>query len=63
MRIIPKNQLMSLKEAKEFINFNIQEGVYAPEDFDGMSDIELRIFATHENDRAEWEFDSWRKGE
>lgn len=55
--------LLSLEEAKYFIETNIKEGIYAPEDFDGMSDLELRVFATHEESRAQDAVDRGLKDE
>lgn len=44
---------MTLEEAKEFINYNIKEGVYSPEDFEEMSDEELIEFAEYEEGKAD----------
>jgi hypothetical protein len=51
---------MTLEDAKQFINYNIKEGVYEAEDFDGMSDTELIAFADREDMRALAAYESWK---
>ena len=54
---------MTIEEAKEFINYNIGEGVYAPEVLDGMTDEAIIEFAKKEMDRADAYADAMRKRE
>lgn len=42
-----------LEAARHYINFGINEGVYDPERFEGMTDQELVEFAEKEMDRAD----------
>lgn len=45
---------MTIKEAEQFIGFNIKEGVYASEEFEGWSDEDLIAFAEREMAKGDW---------
>ena len=48
---------MTLKEATQFINYNIKEGVWSPEDFEGWGASQLVKFAIEQESRGDayWE--------
>ena len=54
---------MTIEEAKEYINFGIKEGVYEPEQFEGMTDEWLIEFATREGDRGDAQAESQEEEE
>jgi|WetSurMetagenome_2_1015567.scaffolds.fasta_scaffold111706_4 hypothetical protein len=54
---------MTLQQAKDFINYNIKEGIYEAEDFKGMTNGELIGFAEDEDMRAELAFDALKDDE
>lgn len=45
---------MTIQDAKDFIGYNIKEGVYDPEQFEGWADAQLIEFAEHEEGKAQW---------
>lgn len=44
---------MKIDEAKAYISFNIGEGIWSPEMFEGWSDEKIIKFAEYEMDRAD----------
>lgn len=44
---------MTLKEAKEYINYGIKEGIYESEQFEKMTDQQLINFSEKESARAD----------
>ena len=44
---------MTKDEAESYINFNIKEGTWEPEMFEGWSDKKLIKFAEYQVDRAD----------
>ena len=44
---------MTITEARDYINFNINEGIWSPEQFEGMTDFELVNFASYEMAKAD----------
>ncbi len=44
---------MNNEEANQFINYNIKEGVWSPEQFEKMSDKDLIKFAEYEMARGD----------
>lgn len=44
---------MTITEAKEFVNYNIKEGIWCPEDFESMTEKEIIEFAEYEIARAD----------
>ncbi len=52
---------MTIDDAKAFIRYNIKEGVYEAEQFEGMTDEELIKFAENETDRGEAYYESQKE--
>lgn len=44
---------MTIEEAKQCLNYNIKEGVYDSDQFDGWTDEQLIEFAARETNRAD----------
>lgn len=55
------NLKANLEDAMSFINYNIKEGIYAPEDFEGMTPEQLIEFYHKEEARAQGAYDSSRE--
>jgi hypothetical protein len=48
-----------LQWAKDFLSYNVKEGIYDPDYFDDMTDDEIINFAQHEMDLADYMVDSY----
>ena len=44
---------MNIKEATDYLNYNIKVGIWSPEQFEGMSEDELVNFVEYELTRAD----------
>ena len=52
---------MTLQQAKDFINYNVKEGVYDETVIDGMTDDKIIEFAEEEDARAEMYYSSMQE--
>ena len=54
---------MTIEEAKQFVSYNVGEGIYDIDVLDGMTDEEIIEFARYEMARADAYYDAMRKEE